>query len=266
MKKLSFATITAAAVVAASSAFAADLPAPVYKAPVAAPPPVYSWTGFYIGGNVGGAWVGNDNVTDTALGLNFGGNNNDGVFIGGGTVGVNYQFNNIASFNFVLGIEGDFDWAANNNNNSNTVFVGAAAVPFQVTNNDRWVTTVAARFGVAFDRWLVYGKAGGGWVGSNNFTVTNTATGASFSGGSNNSDGGWLAGGGVEWAFAGNWSAKIEYDYLGLNSRSFTTPFALGPIPAGDTFSTNNLNVQMVKFGINYRFGWDTAAPVTTRY
>jgi len=254
MRKYAFAaTMALAALAVSDQAFAADL---AVKAPPApAPAPVYNWTGFYIGGNVGGAWVGNDNVTDTALGLNFGGNNNDGVFIGGGTVGLNYQFNNVASFNFVLGVEGDFDWAANNNNNSNSVFVGNTG-PFQVTNNDRWVTTVAARFGVALDRWLVYGKAGGGWVGSNNFTVTNTATGASFSGGSNNSDGGWLAGGGVEWAFTGNWSAKIEYDYLGLNSRSFTTPFALGRIPAGDTFSTNNLNVQMVKFGINYRFGW----------
>jgi len=260
MKRLLLGSVALMALALVSPASAADLPAPAYKAPVAAPPPVYSWTGFYIGGNVGGAWVGDNSVTDTDLGLNFGGNNNDGRFIGGGTVGFNYQFNN-----FVFGVEGDFDWAANNNNSA-TVLVGAAAVPFQVTTGTPWVTTVAARFGVAFDRWLVYGKAGGGWVGSNNFTVTNLNNGNSFSGGSG-SDGGWLVGGGVEWAFAGNWSAKIEYDYLGLNSRSFTTATGLGIIPAGDTFSTGNLNVEMVKFGINYRFGaWDTPAPVTTRY
>ncbi len=224
---------------------AADMP---LKAPPPPLPPPFSWTGFYIGGNVGGAWVGDNSVTDTDLGLNFGGNNNDGRFIGGGTVGFNYQFNN-----FVFGVEGDFDWAANNNNSATVVL---PAGTFQVTNGTPWVTTVAARFGVAFDRWLVYGKAGGGWVGSNNFTVTNLNNGNSFTGGSNNSDGGWLVGGGVEWAFYSNWSAKIEYDYLGLNSRSFTTAGIIAGIPAGDTFSTGNVNVQMVKFGINYRFGW----------
>jgi outer membrane immunogenic protein len=119
---------------------------------------------------------------------------------------------------------------------------------------------VAARFGWAFDRWLIYGKAGGGWVGSDSFTITNVTTGASISGSNNNTNSGWLIGGGVEWAFACNWSGKIEYDYLGLSSQTFTTP---GVILAGDTFTTGNRNLQMVKFGINYRFGWD--GPVTAR-
>src|SRR5262249_15779308 len=71
--------------------------------------------------------------------------------------------------------------------------------------------------------WLFYGKAGGGWVGSDNLTITNTVTDASITlPNNNNTNSGWLVGGGIEWAFAPNWSVKIEYDYLGLSSRTFT--------------------------------------------
>jgi outer membrane immunogenic protein len=203
---------------------------------------------------VGGAWAHGD-ITDSRFGLNFNGGNDNGEFIGGGQAGFNYQVSN-----FVIGVEGDFDWAANNNNNVVVVVPGVGTL--QASANDRWVTTVAARFGWAIDRWLVYGKAGGGWVGSDSFTITNVTTGASITGSNNTTNSGWLVGGGVEWAFAGNWSGKIEYDFLGLNSRTFTVPAGL--ILAGDTFSTGNRNVQMLKFGINYRFGWD--GRVTARY
>jgi outer membrane immunogenic protein len=159
-------------------------------------------------------------------------------------------------------VEGDFDWAANNNNTGSGVVVPGVGT-FRATANNRWASTVAGRFGVAFDRWLVYGKAGGGWVGSNNFTVTNVMTGTSISGSNNNTNSGWLVGGGAEWAFVNNWSAKIEYDYLGLSSRTFTVP-AGSPFLAGDTFTTGNRNLQMVKLGINYKFGWDS--PIAARH
>jgi outer membrane immunogenic protein len=61
-----------------------------------------------------------------------------------------------------------------------------------VTSNNRWITTLAARFGITYDHWLFYGKAGGGWVGNDNFTITNTATGASITGSNNNNNSGWL--------------------------------------------------------------------------
>jgi outer membrane immunogenic protein len=231
----------------AGPAAAADLgraaPAPVYtKAPMA---PAFSWTGFYIGGNVGGAWA-HGNVTDSLFGLSFSNANNNGVFIVGGQVGANYQFNN-----FVVGAEGDFDWAANNNTGNGILVPGVGTI--QVTSNNRWLSTAAARFGVAVDHWLFYGKAGGGWVGNSSFTVNNTTTGASFTGSNSNTSSGWLVGAGIEWAFANNWSAKVEYDYLGLTSRSITIP--AGVFIAGDTFTTGNSNIQMAKFGINYRFG-----------
>jgi outer membrane immunogenic protein len=233
------------------TANAADLkpaPAPVYtKAPMMPPP--FSWTGFYIGGNVGGAWA-NNNVTDSLFGLNFSGGNNNAVFLGGGQIGGNYQFSN-----FVVGVEGSFDWAANNNNSTTGIVVpGLGGNTVQVTSNNTWITTLAARFGVAYDRVLFYGKAGGGWVGNSSFTATNVTTGASVTGSNSNTTSGWLVGAGVEWAFANNWSAKVEYDYLGLSGRTFTVPVG-SPFLVGDTFTTGNNSIQMATVGINYRFG-----------
>jgi outer membrane immunogenic protein len=119
MRKL-FHTAAALSVLIATSmaANAADVrprPAPYAPpAPAYAPPP-FSWTGFYLGGNIGGAWARRD-VTDTFLGVNFNPGNNNGVFIGGGQLGYNWQVGYA-----VLGIEADFDGAANNNN-TGTVF------------------------------------------------------------------------------------------------------------------------------------------------
>jgi outer membrane immunogenic protein len=235
--------------------FAADM---AVKAPLPPPVPVFSWTGFYIGANVGGAWSDN-RWTDRLFLTNFN-NNNNGVFIGGGQIGGNYQIGQ-----FVIGGEWDFDWAANNNNNSGIIIPGVGNIV--VTNNNRWITTVAARFGWAIDHWLLYGKAGGGWVGNNNQTITNLTTGVSFTCGTfincGNNTGGWLVGAGVEYAFTNNWTVKFEYDYLGLGNRTIVIP-ATAPFLAGDTFTSNNRNVQMVKVGVNYLFNW--GAPVAARY
>ena len=229
------------------AAGAADLkpaPAPVMKAPIMAP--AFSWSGFYIGGNLGGAWT-NSTIADNLFGLSFG-NGNNAVFVGGGQVGFNYQ-----TGNFVFGVEGDFDWAANNNN-SVTGVVGPLGHTFTGSANDKWMATVAGRLGYAVDRWLIYVKGGGGWVGANGFTVTDVTTGTSVSAGSSNNVSGWLVGGGFEWAFANNWSVRAEYDYFGLSGRSFTVPATL-PSLAGDTFTTGNNNIQMATVGINYLFG-----------
>lgn len=232
---------------------AADIPAKPYtKAPP--PPPPFSWTGFYVGANIGGAWAHNLFLTNYY--------NNNGVFIAGGQMGGNYQIGN-----FVIGGQWDFDWAGNNNNNNTGVLVpGVGAIA--VTGNNHWITTVAARFGYAVDHWLLYGKAGGGWVGNNNWTITNVTTGVSltcgnFTNNCGNNTGGWLVGAGYEYAFTNNWTVKLEYDYLGFGNRTDVIP-ATAPLLAGDTFTSNNRNVQMVKVGVNYLFNW--GAPVAARY
>src|SRR5215468_1805681 len=136
MRKL-FHTVAALSALVATSmtANAADVtarPAPYAPpAPVYAPPP-FTWTGFYLGGNIGGAWR-NDNLSDTLSGLNFSNGNNNGVFIGGGQLGYNWQVGYA-----VLGIEAEFDGVANNNN-TGTVFIPTVG-SLQVTSNNRWIT------------------------------------------------------------------------------------------------------------------------------
>ncbi|HEY6254296.1 MAG TPA: outer membrane beta-barrel protein [Xanthobacteraceae bacterium] len=251
MRKLFLATLAFSVLLAASmAAHAADMAVKAKPAPPPAPlPPPFSWAGFYVGGNVGGAWA-HGSVTDSAFGVNFSNGNNNGVFIGGGQLGFNYQINNL-----VLGVEGDLDGVANNNKTGNGVLIPALGSTFRVTSNDRWLATAAARFGVAVDRVLFYGKAGGGWVGNSSFMVTNVTTGTSITGSNTNTSSGWLVGAGAEWAFTNNLSAKFEYDYLGLSGRTFTVPVG-SLFLAGDTFTTGRRNVQMAKVGLNYRFNW----------
>jgi outer membrane immunogenic protein len=245
MKRYFFAAMLSLA--AGSQAFAADLPpAPMPRAPVAYMPvaaPVFSWTGFYIGGNVGGGWS-RGNVVDSAFGVNFT-NGNSASFLGGGQVGGNYQFGS-----FVVGAEADFDWFANNNNSGSGTTVPAGI--FRASANNRWETTLAARFGWAVDHLLVYGKAGGGWVGAGNFAVTNVGTGASVAFSNSNTNTGWLVGAGVEYAFTQNWTAKLEYDYLALNNASFTVTLPSTGIV--DTFTNGGRNVQTLTVGVNYLF------------
>jgi outer membrane immunogenic protein len=125
----------------------------------------------------------------------------------------------------------------------------------QLSANDRWITTLAGRVGVANANWLFYAKGGGGWVGVNNPTLTNVTTGGSISVSNSNSNSGWLAGAGIEWAFAPNWTAKIEYDFLGLNNSSLTVPVGT-PIIGGDVVTITNRDVQTLTVGVNYLFNW----------
>ena len=174
---------------ASVGANAADMRMPV-KAPP--PPPPFSWTGFYIGGNLGGAWAHRD-WTDN-FGLDFGGGNSNGVFVAGGQVGGNYQFNN-----FVIGVEGTFDWSANNNNNSNGIAVPAlGGNVVRVTSNDTWLSTLAARFGVAWTVYCSMARPAAAGSATSGFTVTNVTTGASITGSTATQQaGGW-------WAVASN--------------------------------------------------------------
>jgi outer membrane immunogenic protein len=230
MKYVLSATLGLLVLAAALPAAAADLPPqlPVYAPPI--PVPYYSWTGFYIGGNVGGAWA-NGSVTDNLTGASW--STNRAGAIGGAQAGANLQMGN-----FVLGLESEFDWTALNG-------TGSAVGGFQGSANTTWMTTVAGRFGVAMDRLLLYGKAGGGWA-QTGVSVTNVATGAAAN--ASNIRGGWLLGGGLEYAIAPHWTTKLEYDYLGLQNLSFASPFVVG-----DSFNVNR-NIQTVKFGINYKF------------
>jgi outer membrane immunogenic protein len=239
MIKTWLSTIAAVALLAASSvAFAADLGRP---APAPAPiiMPIYNWTGFYIGANLGGAWA-SGMLTDNLTGASFTGNHS-GV-IGGGTGGYNWQ----VLPNFVVGFEGTFD-GTSIGNTSNIVSVPILGKPTAVQGSigTNWVSTLAARFGVAMNNVLYYAKGGGGWA-DNSASLTNTITGASVS--TSNTRSGWLVGGGIEYAVSPNWTIKAEYDYLGLSNWSNSGP--LSPI---DTFNLSR-QINMFTVGVNYKF------------
>ena len=85
--------------------------------------------------------------------------------------------------------------------------------------------------------------------------MTNVGTGASIAISNSNTNSGWLTGAGVEYAFTQNWTARVEYDYLGLGNKSYTVPGGVfAAIPGGDTFSTRNHNIQLFTVGVNYLF------------
>jgi outer membrane immunogenic protein len=234
------------------TASAADLgapaPAPIYTK---APPPVpFSWTGFYIGANGGYGWAGsNDDLTyvnnsgATITGIGPGGAT--GGF-GGGQIGYNYQFNW-----FVVGAEADFEGAGLRNSATQALSSG---VDFAATSQDvDWFYTIRARAGFAVDRALVYFT--GGYAGGK-VADTSTITEGPFSATLDNgtSRNGYVLGGGLEYAFDRNWSAKIEYQYLNLGSETISGAV----VPAdGVTVSASPIKDQIntVRAGVNYHFG-----------
>jgi len=193
--------------------------------------PPFTWTGFYVGGDVGAVWsVGN--LTDDVGGARISEENSG--FAGGVLAGYNYQIRN-----WVFGAEWDVAWTSNSHtSNPVTLLDGAVLQGFAST---QWVTTLAARVGVAGDSWLAYFKAGGGWVNSQ-ASITNLSTHTSVS--LSETNGGWLVGAGIEYAFTANWTAKLEYDFFGLEDRS---------VVMVDNFKFDR-NLQALKVGINYKF------------
>jgi outer membrane immunogenic protein len=216
MKRVVLACVGVAAL--GGVAAAADLPPspapPYYKAPAVYAPPAYTWSGLYIGINGGGAW-GQSSWTTTGSFDTSGG-------FAGGTIGYNYQMDQA-----VLGIEGDIDWADINGS------TGGAA-----KTNDNWLSTVRGRLGYAADRFMPY-VTGGLAVGDIQASLPG------FAGGSTTNVG-WTAGGGIEFALPGHWSAKAEYLYVDLGNFSCSS---CGPTAQSVSFTAN-----LFRGGINYRF------------
>jgi len=213
------------------SAQAADIPRPVYKGvhPVVA---YYNWTGFYVGINGGYGWGSSDwSLVPTA-------SNKPKGWLAGGTLGYNYQTGSI-----VWGIEGDFDWS-----NVKDTVVCAPLVNCGTANP--WLATFRGRLGYAFDRWLPY-ITGGGAYGKVKATVDVPFAG--FTASSSNNQFGWTAGAGIEYAFLGNWSAKLEYLYVDLGSFNA----AIAPVVNNVSFKEN-----IVRAGLNYRF----SGPIFSHY
>jgi len=241
MKKFLLAGVAVSALFG-GSAVAADLARP---APVYAPPPVlvplFTWTGCYVGGNVGGIWAKSD-WNDTIVG-DFGTNTASGA-LGGLQGGCNYQVGA-----WVFGIQGDYDWSNVNNNTANVIFP-VLSDQTQIKS----LGSVTGRVGYSWDRFLAYFKGGGAWLQSN-YSVQvagfNVAT-------ASNTNTGWTVGVGGEYAFL-NWlTGFVEYDYYNFNNGNSNnlvcTPAVCAPAVAfGNVGVTTNVNV--IKAGLNFKFG-----------
>jgi outer membrane immunogenic protein len=213
------------------AASAADIPqaAPYTRAPVEVLPAGYSWAGFYIGAMGGAGW-------STSQGVDF-----KGAFAGG-TLGANAQFSN-----FVLGGEIEGAWS-NIGQTASTLFGLVSA-----TDDIQAFGSATVRAGVALNNVLIYGK-GGFAAASNNLKLS--ALGNSVS--DTQTHLGYTVGAGVEYGFTPNWSAKIEYLFASYQSKNYFANLIPPGVPSG------SFDVNTVKFGVNYRFGW--GGPVTARY
>lgn len=230
-------------------AHAADL-RPAYKAPPApAPIPVFSWTGCYIGGHVGYGW-GDKSWTDPIIapGFEFAHTKPDG-FVGGGQIGCDYQ-----TGPWVFGIEGQATWTDLSASSPDLL----SATGTIATSKIDALGTITGRVGYAFDRSLWYVKGGAAWA-------RDKYSGADLIGplySASETRWGWTIGGGWEYAFAPNWSFKVEYNFMDFGDKNTTfTNFA------GATFPFQiDQQVQTVLVGINYRFGDYGKSPVVARY
>jgi outer membrane immunogenic protein len=250
MKKIVM--IAAALAVVAMPAGAADL---LVKARAPAPIPVWSWTGFYIGGNVGGAWAKSDWLEDPSLsgaGGPFPGfvdaSINPASFVGGGQVGFDYQTGRT-----VFGVQADADLTDNLKSTAGC-FPQFAGDSFTCMTNIKSIGTVTGRVGAAFDRTLLYVLGGIAWEREqldNACPACNAGAPILFR--AETTRNGWTVGAGVEYALAGNWSAFLQYNYMGFGTRDlqFTTLLSDGLSPFTEDIRDH---INVVKAGINYRF------------
>jgi len=262
-----------AALAATSAASAADLAArPYTKAPVMAP--VYDWTGFYIGGNVGYSWGRSSdtstltNGAGTVLFTSGAGANMDGV-IGGGQIGYNWQVQN-----WVWVLEADIQGSDQKGRRDFLCPIGVCtpgalilvapgpAVPVALDQKLEWFGTVRGRVGVLATPQVLFYATGGLAYGEVNTSAVIGAGAFGFN--AHDTRVGYTVGAGVEGVIAGNWTAKLEYLYmdLGRTSGSFLTTIpALGGGVLSYSYSSR-ITDNIVRVGVNYKF----SGPVIAKY
>jgi outer membrane immunogenic protein len=207
--------------------------------------PMMSWTGFYVGAHLGGAWSDVDwaNVTLTSERVT----NDASGFFGGAQMGYNQQFGIV-----VLGVEASLSGGSLSGDFRSVVD------PAQVYATDiNTIVTVTGRLGVVADQWMVYAKAG--WATAHVDPVgRNPAIPDRFS--LDDWRNGWTVGGGVEYKISRHISLGLEYSFIDLGSESITGVTRLSvPVSIRD----QDVQIQSVTARLNYQFYRDeTRAPL----
>jgi len=278
MKKIALAVV-ATAIMSGGAASAADMaPRKYTKAPPPVVAPVYDWTGFYIGGNVGGGWSEDSGATlcteggvvNTPLCQNVpGGTINGSGVIGGMQAGYNWQ----VGPSWLIGIEADIQGAdikgSKTVNGPFPFFGGGFADPdttYTASERIDWFGTVRGRVGVTAGPVLFYVTGGLAYGHARLNTDLVSGSFFTFPASASVTKAGWTAGGGVEWGFAGNWSVKLEGLYYDLGTTTVSAGPTVGagdpglaPFRRGKDF---DLHGAIGRVGLNYRFG----GPVIAKY
>ncbi|MCL8000086.1 porin family protein [Brucella sp. 21LCYQ03] len=220
----------------AADAIVYDEPAPVISAPV------FSWTGGYLGGQVGWGWAKSSFDVD---GYNIGHMKPDG-FLGGLYAGYNFDMGN----NFVLGLDGDVTFNNQKDNISETFTNGVDSLTLGAESKLRTSGAVRARAGLAMDRWLPYVAAGVA-IGSvkNTVSASGVIDGQPFdvSESESKTHVGWTAGAGVDYAATDNVILRLEYRYSDYGKKNYTVVDDV--LTARNKFKTNE-----VRLGVAYKF------------
>jgi outer membrane immunogenic protein len=243
------------AVTAAASAAGADLStAPAYKAPPPPAPYYYNWNGFYVGANVGGGWTSDSlHQTGALTGPGLSATTRSSGVVGGGQLGYNW----VAAPNWLLGVEADVSGAALKG--AATGLTGNGLATTSWTEKVDAFGTARGRLGYIANNWLFYSTGGFAW---SNDTLTRTqlvtlpvspVAGLVMSNSATRT--GWAAGGGVEWGFAPNWVARLEYLHLDLGDPtfSFTTTSGNGAT-ISRSIDEGRLKVDTLRVGVSYLF------------
>jgi outer membrane immunogenic protein len=228
-------------IAAISTASAADLSRPYTKAPPPPAPVMFSWTGFYLGLNIGGKWATADQtVTGPATTVTFTGDTNSSV-IGGGQLGYNWQ-----TGAWVFGIEGDIDAQDFHRDRVVATAIGPFIPGDAFSVESKWQASLRGRIGyAAWDRTLLYVTGGVAFtnikgtaslVGLGTFSNDTTVTGGTV-------------GAGLEYAVTNNLSLGIEGRWTFYGDETFSG--TLGGIPVSDRVS---LDTAEVMGKVNFRF------------
>jgi outer membrane immunogenic protein len=269
MKKL----LASASLLALSSVAVSAADLPMKAPPMAMPVPVFSWTGCYVGAHVGGGTMHDSFTQDNSFSsgpFDTNGNNGTGTgAVAGGQLGCNYQDGNA-----VFGLEGEGYWSSLKTTTGwSETSVGEGTTTFTSTTKNKDDFSIAARAGIAFDRTLVYGKAGWVWgnfaFGSSESFIPTTGVGTLDTIAGTKTLNGLLLGAGIEHAFTPNWTVKLEYNFLdfGSGGTNFTACTAGSTPPCSiNPFSTSeHVYKHIFKVGFNYLFSpW--GAPVVAKY
>jgi outer membrane immunogenic protein len=261
MKRVLIRLVSATAIVG-GTALAADV-APDYRAPLAVDVP-YTWTGFYAGVNGGGTWTHTDALweplpTSAVFGVfPIAGNTGGSSAIGGLQAGYNWQ----VAPTWVVGLENDWSWAHTGLSVTAPWIVnpggGTVSRSFTIIASTLdWVSSLRARLGyLVTPNLMLYGTAGGAlgkveYAASSNGGVVPYAAITAFS----RLQGGWVAGGGLEWMITPNWLLRGEYLYYSFESSPSVAASSITPTPLGvSSYSWSNTNANVARAALSYKF------------